>query len=198
MSRARVAVLGLLAAGVAFAAGSAACAQPPAGAPGWASLASDRLASEVGDGLTVLIAESASASGSTVNSLSRKTSASGDLSTGASHLAGRGALNLASGYDGSGQSTQSDKMVASISVTVVGVAANGDLLVAGEQALNVNGERTHIRVHGRVRRVDITSANTVLSTRLADAQIDYAGAGLVGGAARPGLLSRVLSGFGLF
>jgi flagellar L-ring protein precursor FlgH len=146
----------------------------------------------------VLIAESATASGTTLNSLSKKTSATGAISSGASHLVGRGALNLDSGYDGAGQSVRSDKMVASISVTVVGVAANGDLIVAGEQALNVNGERTHIRVHGRARRVDISSANTILSTRLADAQIDYNGAGVIGRGARPGLLSRLLTGFGAF
>lgn len=171
---------------------------PAAGAPGWASLASDRMASDIGDGLTVLIAESATASGTTLNSLSKKTSATGAISSGASHLVGRGALNLDSGYDGAGQSVRSDKMVASISVTVVGVAPNGDLIVAGEQALNVNGERTHIRVHGRARRVDISSANTILSTRLAEAQIDYNGAGVIGRGARPGLLSRLLTGFGAF
>jgi flagellar L-ring protein precursor FlgH len=156
------------------------------------------MASEIGDGLTVLIAESATASGTTLNSLSKKTSASGALSTGQSHSVGRGALNLASDYDGAGQSVRSDKMVASISVTVVGLASNGDLLVAGEQQLNVNGERTHIRVHGRARRVDISSANTIVSTRLADAQIDYSGAGVIGRAARPGLLTRLLTGFGAF
>lgn len=177
---------------------AAASAQDNVGAPGWASLASDRMASEVGDGLTVLIAESATASGTTLNSLSKKTSASGALSTGDSHVVGRGALNVANDYNGAGQSVRSDKMVASISVTVVSVAPNGDLLIAGEQALNVNGERTHIRVRGRARRVDISSANTVLSTRLADAQIDYTGGGFIGRSARPGLVTRLLTGFGAF
>lgn len=191
-------VLGAAAAAAVMAAALSANAQPAPGAPTWASLASDRLANEVGDSLTVLIAESATASGTTLNSLSKKTSASGAISSGESHLVGRGALNVGSDYAGSGQSVRSDKMVASISVTVVDVARNGDLIIAGDQALNVNGERTHIRVHGRARRVDISSANTILSTRLADAQIDYAGAGVIGRGARPGLLSRLLTGFGAF
>lgn len=177
---------------------SCAAAEDFAAGASWASLAADRLASGPGDQLTVLVEENATASDTTVNTVAKKTTAAGELSTGASHLVGRGALNLNSGFDGSGQAAQSERMIASVGVTVVAVAPNGDLVVAGEQSLDINGERSHIRVHGRVRRVDISSDNTVVSTRLADAQIEYNGQGFVGRSARPGLITRALTGLGLF
>jgi flagellar L-ring protein precursor FlgH len=63
--------------------------------------------------------------------------------------------------------------------------------------MNVNGEETTIRVRGRVRPADISRGNQVLSTRIADAQIDYDGRGFVSRNARPGLVHRLFSLLGL-
>lgn len=162
----------------------------------WAALASDRLAGRVGDSLTVIIYENASASNSAKKGSKRNTRASGEISSPVRSEGGQ--LSLASGFDGDGQSGRSDRMMAQISVLVTEVLPNGDLRVAGEQALDVNGERTRISVRGRVRPADISSANTVLSTRLAEAMIDYNGAGFVTRSARPGLITRALGYLGLF
>jgi flagellar L-ring protein precursor FlgH len=78
-----------------------------------------------------------------------------------------------------------------MSVSVVGVAANGDLLVAGEQVLEINSDRQKIRVEGRVRPLDISDANAVLSSRLADAKISYLGDGDLANRQRPGFWSRL-------
>ncbi|MFA5503370.1 MAG: flagellar basal body L-ring protein FlgH [Bacilli bacterium] len=162
----------------------------------FASLTADRTAAHVGDTLTVLVYEAAFAS-NTAEAQTRK----------AAQMGGRLArpsdddvaeVSLTGRYNGSGESTRADKLVAQISVVVTDVLPNGDLAVAGEQLRQVNGQDTRIRVQGRVRRADISSANAVLSTRLADAVIQYDGKGHVTQAARPGLVTRLLQGLGLF
>ncbi len=84
-------------------------------------------------------------------------------------------------------------MVAQISVVVDKVMPNGDLHVEGAQALKINGEKTNIHVSGTVRLADITSGNAVLSSSLADAIIDYDGAGFVSASSEPGLITRALN-----
>lgn len=162
----------------------------------FASLTADRTAARAGDALTVLVYEAAFAS-NTAEAQTRKSAQMGG------RLAGSpdddvAEVSLTGRYSGSGESTRADKLVAQISVIVTDVLPNGDLAVAGEQLRQVNGQDTRIRVKGRVRRADISNANTVLSTRLADAVIQYDGRGHVTQAARPGLLTRLLQGLGLF
>jgi len=80
---------------------------------------------------------------------------------------------------------------------VESVLPNGDFQVAGQQTLVISGERTFIRLRGRVRRADISSGNAIVSTRLADAQIDYDGSGYVSRSGRPGPATRIFSWLGL-
>ena len=76
-------------------------------------------------------------------------------------------------------------------------ARDGDLHVSGQQVINVAGDHTKISLKGRVRPEDIVSGNQVLSTRLADATINYDGTGLVSRGAKPGPINRVLNWLGL-
>lgn len=69
--------------------------------------------------------------------------------------------------------------------------------VRGEQEIEVHGEKTRIRLSGRLRRQDVSENNTALSSRLADARIEYVGDGLVSERARPGLISRIWTFLGL-
>jgi flagellar L-ring protein precursor FlgH len=80
---------------------------------------------------------------------------------------------------------------------VKGVAPHGDLLVGGTQLIEVNEEKQHIVLEGRVRPVDVSESNTVLSSRLADAKITYVGDGLLGDKQRPGVIGRILSWLGI-
>ena len=113
----------------------------------------------------------------------------GSISAGSFSKSANGTLN--GGSDSSGSTDRSGQMVAQISATVESVLANGDLQIVGQQELHINGERTNIRVHGRVRAADISSTNTILSSRLADATIDYDGHGFVSRSAKPGIVTRI-------
>lgn len=161
----------------------------------WAAMASDRLASRVGDSLTVLIYESSQAQNTSQSSRQGGIQASGQV--GSSTVNHSGQLSATAGYSGNGQTGRTEQMIAQISVVVDAVLPNGDLHVVGEQALKINGQHTRIRLRGRVRREDISSLNTIRSSMVADAAIDYDGAPLGTTERRPGIARRVLGWFGI-
>jgi flagellar L-ring protein FlgH len=162
----------------------------------FAALATDRQASQVGDSLTVLVYENATATNATQNNSRRNNRVTARASAG-SNTGETAELSVNGAFEGLGQTARTGRMVAQISVTVSHVLSNGDLQVAGEQSLNINGEHTHIRLRGRVRRADIASNNTVLSSRLAMASIDYDGSGFVTRGARNSPVTRVFHFLGL-
>lgn len=162
----------------------------------WAAMASDRRASAVGDILTVIVLENNNASNTVQTGTNRHTQIGGNISAGSSFNESVSA-GLRGQFDGAGQTGRSGRMVAQISVRVDQVYPNGDLGIAGASALNIGGERTNIRIRGRVRSADITGTNTILSGRIADAQIDYEGRGFASRSARPGFLQRIFSFLGI-
>jgi len=161
----------------------------------WSALSSDRRAAAAGDALTIVIFQAAEASNSAQNASRRSTNIGGSISAGS--LDERAELDFGGAYTGRGEVRRSERLIAQITATVESVLPNGDLVVVGEQWMRVNGERTRIAVRGRVRTADITSENSVLSSRIADAQIDYDGRGFVSRSARPGLINRIFSFLGL-
>lgn len=191
MSAARRLGLALVAAGLA----AAAHAENLYRNGSWPALSSDRRAAAVGDPLTVAIFQAAEAMNSTQTSTRRNTDVSAGI--GVSTVRENGEISFGGGFAGRGEVRRSERVVAQITVVVREVLANGDLVVSGEQWLHVNGERTRIGVRGRVRTADISSDNVILSSRIADAQIDYNGRGFVSRSARPGLITRVFRFLGL-
>lgn len=81
---------------------------------------------------------------------------------------------------GTGETKRTDSLTASITVRVLAVDQNGNLHVQGDKVVRVNREDQYIVLSGTVRPVDIGTDNSVLSSRLADARIDYYGKGPVG------------------
>lgn len=161
----------------------------------WAALSADRRASQVGDILNVVIFQAAEATNSAQNNSRRSTDVGGSLSAGSINESAN--LQFGGGYSGRGEVRRSERLIAQMSVVIQSVLPNGDFVVAGEQLMRVNGETTRIGVRGRVRPTDITRDNTLLSSRIADAEINYNGRGFVTRSARPGLISRIFSFLGL-
>lgn len=161
----------------------------------WPAMSSDRRASVAGDALTVVIFQAAEASNSAQNRSRKKTDLSGSFSAGSIDEAAD--LEFGGGYSGRGEVRRSERLVAQLTVLVEAVLPNGDFVVVGEQWMRVNGETTKIGVRGRVRQADITSQNTILSSRIADAQISYDGRGFVSRSAKPGLVNRLFNFLGL-
>ena len=80
---------------------------------------------------------------------------------------------------GDGTTERSGTLTASITVTVLAVDVAGNLRVRGDKIISVNNEEQYIVLSGVVRPEDIATDNSVASSRLADARIDYYGRGVV-------------------
>jgi flagellar L-ring protein precursor FlgH len=177
------------------------CLATPAGADdlydaqAFAAIAGDQRARAVGDVLTIVVYQSAEARNAAQNASRTRRDFEGSISGGT--IDESGSLSLNGGYTGQGEVRRSESFVTQISVVVQNVLDNGDLLVAGEQSMHINGETTLVRVQGRVRPSDIMHGNQVLSPRLADARISYDGQGFVSRNARPNIVHRILSILGL-
>ncbi|SDA67382.1 flagellar L-ring protein precursor FlgH [Pseudomonas sp. NFPP33] len=91
---------------------------------------------------------------------------------------------------GSGQAGQSNSLSGSVTVTVAEVLPNGILVVRGEKWMTLNTGDELMRISGLVRADDISTDNTVSSTRVADARITYSGTGAFADASQPGWMSR--------
>jgi flagellar L-ring protein precursor FlgH len=156
------------------------------------SLFSDTKAHAVGDMLTVLIQENASANSSAETKTSK--SESGTLGPGIGPLLQQiGVLSLSgsSAADGAGSTNRSDTLTAQIAVTVKQVLPNGNMMVEGTRSIGMNTETEIITLTGVVRPQDVSASNTVLSPLVADAAIKYSGKGPVGDKQREGLISKL-------
>jgi flagellar L-ring protein precursor FlgH len=159
------------------------------------SLTSDLRPRKVGDVITVLVYESASASSAADTNAGRSGSVGLDLHAGGKDVSG--AINASNEMDGRGRTQREGRILAQLTVVVKAVTDSGDLLIAGEQVVEVNNERQQISVEGTVRPQDISDANVVRSTRVANARIRYAGEGDLADKQRPAWWQRFLSLFGV-
>jgi flagellar L-ring protein precursor FlgH len=96
-------------------------------------------------------------------------------------------------YKGTGEIQRKGRLSATLPVRVRRVLANGDFFIEGTNVVLVSNEEHHLYVSGVVRRIDIQSDNTVLSSRIADAEIEYVGRGDVTDYQRPGWLNRSIN-----
>ena len=103
-----------------------------------------------------------------------------------------------SNHTGEGKINRTAKTTGQITARVVKVLDNGNMVVEGRRSVIVNGETEVITLSGVVRPEDITSNNTVLSSQLADAEIQMVGRGVVTEAQNPGIIYRFLDWIGLF
>jgi len=163
---------------------------------GYAALYEGARAHRVGDPLTIELVEKTAASKSATSTLD----SGGGLSitpppTGALSLfkSTDASASTARNFKGSGATDQANSLTGEISVTVAEVYPNGTMLVQGQKRVTLNRGDEFIQIRGVIRMADIDADNSVLSTRVADAQIAYTGKGDVARASRQGWLGRFFS-----
>lgn len=171
------------------------------------SLFEDYRARRVGDILTVRLEEQTDAEKETETTINKSNSNSIANPTifgtspqfslpGQLPLASTSNNNLAfdfgseSDFEGQGDSDQNNKLTGDISVSVVEVLPNGNMVVRGEKVITINQGNEYIRLSGMVSPRDIEADNSVSSVRIADAQISYTGDGATNDANVMGWLSR--------
>jgi flagellar L-ring protein FlgH len=91
---------------------------------------------------------------------------------------------------GSGEADQNNLLTGSISVSIVEVLPNGNLIIRGEKRVTLNTGVEYIQLSGIIRQVDILADNSVLSTQVADATINYVGEGELADTNKNGWLAR--------
>ena len=164
------------------------------------SLYSDVKARRVGDIITVSLQENTSATKSAGTTTTRDSSVSVDPIIGL----GGNAVNLgtqsiqlsasgANDFTGDAQANQSNNLSGNISVTVIQVLPNQNLVVRGEKWLTLNNGDEYIRLTGVVRPADVSPSNEIVSTKIANARIQYSGTGSFNSAQRQGWLTKFFS-----
>ncbi len=100
--------------------------------------------------------------------------------------------SIQNSFNGSGTTTRDESMTASITARVIEVKPNGNLYIKGTREVKVNNETQFIILSGLIRPVDISPDNTVLSSYIGDAKIEYIGSGSISDKQRPGWFARAV------
>lgn len=164
---------------------------------GYQPLFEDRRPRNVGDTLTIVLQENVSASKSSSANATRNGKSSFGIDTTPRVLEGlfgnaRGDLSAsgANEFNGKGGANASNTFSGTLTVTVDQVLANGNLHVVGEKQIAINQGTEFIRFSGVVNPRTISGSNTVPSTNVADARIEYVGNGYINEAQNMGWLQR--------
>ena len=160
-----------------------------------APLFETKRARHVGDTLTIQINErtNATRTGNTTAERSQTNAFSVPALLG---LPGKSFLNANlqassdSSFEGSGTSNANGSFTGTITVTVIEVLANGNLLVSGEKQVGLNYETEYLRFSGVVNPSQIGFGNSVSSGQVADARMEYRGTGSVDSAQIMGWLAK--------
>lgn len=167
-------------------------------------LAEDNKARRLGDIVTIIITETASASKQAATATGRSASIGAGISNllnlENSSVVSKNFADLknlisaesSSKYDGSGSTSRKETLTATISAKVVEVLPNANLKVEGRRNVKVNNEDQIVTVKGTIRQRDVTPDNTINSIYVADAQITYSGEGIISDRQKPGWLMNFL------
>ena len=138
----------------------------------------DRKAYRVGDIITIILREKTMSQKSASNVTSRvsNNSAMSLLFPGDTAVAAGLASNSIDNT-GNGSTSQSNTLGGDISATVVRALTNGNLIIRGEKMITLNDGNEYIQISGMIRSEDVQPDNTVLSKRIANAEISYSGDG---------------------
>lgn len=159
------------------------------------SLFTDIKATQVGDNLTVLIFELTNASNlsKTKNDETVDASVSGGPGGGALDFLPLFGLKASTdhAYDGKSTLRKDQSLQSKMTVTVVRVKENGDLVIKGSRSVGVGPNTETMTLTGVVRRRDIKPDNTIESHLIGDATITYDGVGSSQNTIKPGIISRI-------
>lgn len=167
-------------------------------------LTTDARAQAVNDVVIVVIDEQATAQRDTATQTSRADEQTAQLNSFLNVIAkleqeypsfsGANALNVVSehSFQGTGSTSRSDRLQATVPAMVRQVLPNGNLFIEGHRVVLVNKEEHHFYISGVIRPDDIDGQGQVASSRMADAQIEFTGRGDISSASSKGWASRVL------
>ncbi len=95
-------------------------------------------------------------------------------------------------FSGKGSTGRTERLVATVPATVKKVLPNGNLFVEGHRVVLVNNEEQHFYISGVVRPIDIDGDNSVKSSLVADAEIEFTGRGVMSENQKKGWMQKYL------
>ncbi len=168
------------------------------------NLFEDARARRIGDIVTVRVDERSNA----VRDAATRTHREGEVEFGVSSFAGamqqlaaaNPGLNPAtllgagneSTFRGQGNTSRSGRLQAILPVRIKGTMPNGDFYIEGNKVLLLNEEESFLYISGVIRPIDIEPDNSVVSSVIADVELEYTGRGSITESQNRGWLSRIL------
>lgn len=164
-------------------------------------IASDVHARNVGDLVTIVVLDQASATSGGTTTQQRTSSASASISSLFGQKSPHNVLNNLANINGqqqlNGQGTTSRQTTVSttVSARVLRVLPNADMIIEGRKLISINSEYQTVTLRGIVRPVDLGQADSVSSNQVEDLEVRINGRGVVNDAIRrPNFLYRLLLG----
>lgn len=171
------------------------------GGYGLMDLASDVRARNVGDLVTIVVLDQASATSQGTTTQQRQSSASASISSLFGAKSSSSALNNLANISGqnqlkgAGTTSRQTTVSTTVSTRVIRVLPNGDLVVEGSKLISINSEYQTVALRGIVRATDLGPINSVTSNQVEDLELRINGKGVVNDAIRrPNFLYRLFLG----
>jgi flagellar L-ring protein FlgH len=160
------------------------------------SLFSDHKATQVGDAVTILIAEESNASNSAETNTGRESKINASGTAGFNNQTVppiSGSVGHGSSFSGSGSTSNKGVIKDKISAKIVQIDENGNLKIEGSRKRVINKEEQTIQISGSIRPQDILPDNSIYSYKICDAEIVIKGDGIVSSANGPGWITKLIS-----
>ncbi len=154
---------------------------------------SDRKARGVGDILTIIINESTTQTAAKSRSNSKSGSVNLGSGTGIFHFLAAASAGGSDSFTAEGSATDTSQFLGQVTVTVVEILPNGNFIIEGNQSIWQNRDEHRITLRGVIRPDDITTNNTILSSRVADATLKFDGKGPLNAKQRQGILTQIFN-----
>ena len=153
----------------------------------------DKKARDVGDILTIIINESTTQTSTKARTNSKTGNTNLNAGTGIFHFLAAAGASGSDNFTANGSANDTNRFSGQITVTVVEVLPNDNMVVEGTQSIWQNRDEHKITIRGIVRRADVTYNNTVPSTRVADATLKFDGKGPLNAKQRQGILTQIFN-----
>ena len=153
----------------------------------------DKKARNVGDILTIVINETTTQTATKSRSNSKSGSVSVGTGTGIFDFIKAFSASGSDNFKADGSAVDTNRYSGQITVTVVEVLPNDNMVIEGTQSIWQNRDEHKITLRGIIRRDDVSMNNTVLSSRVADATLKFDGKGPLNAKQRQGILTQIFN-----
>ncbi len=157
------------------------------------SVFADKKARNVGDILTIVINESTTQRMTKSSSNEKSGNVSLGAGTGIFDFLKAASASGSDSFEAEGSASDTSRFSGQITVTVVEVLPNDNMVIEGTQSIWQGRNEQKITLRGIVRRDDVTMNNTVPSTKVANAELKFDGKGPLNAKQRQGILTQIFN-----